>query len=460
MKQLFTGTRLRTIAELGVACLLMIWMQRSAERLRADARLAAANVQMLQQREQEVSSRLDQLISRTRMVWWAAAISGAYGLWLVRSRGLTLENVGRQLGLQIDRLGDREAELEARVAGLHQQESELAEQVRRLGERETELERQVKDLARLEAQLRQQEDALETQVLELAEQEDLLKQQVQAIEQREAGLSTRINQLEASDEAATTELKQQLSEAAEALERLRKDEASLKQEHSQQIRELRQQLTQAKGALNRRETEFNEQSEALDQANAKINQLTWRLDELEARGRTRVTSAHWSKMLVSDDFDKLIAQAQAAMPGLCIPASAGQRLNELNSAKDRSAWLRETWRALGALNEYAVSEHEYAGDVWRWMQESGNEHAWHADRVAIHETETTMAMHGSARNFEISKRIENSGKMTMQAHLKIAPHGGQNIPRVFFYDDTTGETGLVHIGFIGPHHLVPVASSS
>ena len=460
MKQLLTGTRIRTIAELGVACLLMIWMQRSAERQRADARLAAANLQMLQQREQEVSSRLDQLISRTRMVWWAAAISGAFGLWMVRSRGLTLENIGRQLGLQIDRLGDREAELEAREAGLHQQESELAEQVRRLGERETELERQDKDLARLEAQLRQQEDALETQVLELAEQEDLLKQQVQAIEQREAGLSTRINQLEASDEATNTEHKQQLREAVEAVERLREEEASLKQEHSQQIRELRQQLTQAKRAQNQREAEFNERSEALDQANAKINQLTWRLDELDTRSRTPAISRHWSTTLVSDSFDKLILQARAAMPGLCISDTAGQRLSELNSAKERDNWMRETWRALGALHEYAVSEHEYAGDVWRWMKESGNKHAWHADRVAMHESPITMAMHGAARTFAIDTRVEASGKITMQAHLKIAAHGGQHVPRVFFHDDTTGETGLVHIGFIGPHHLVPVASSS
>ena len=43
----------------------------------------------------------------------------------------------------------------------------------------------------------------------------------------------------------------------------------------------------------------------------------------------------------------------------------------------------------------------------------------------------------------------------MHAHLKVAEGGGQNIPRIYFYDDAKGGTGKVHIGFIGPHRLVP-----
>lgn len=460
MKQVLTSERLRLILELGVAGLLIVWIQRGAERQRAAARLTAADVEMLRQREEQASARVDQLIFRTRMVWWMSAFGCGFALWLVRSRRLSLESIGQQLGLQIDGLSEREAELEARVAGLHQQEMEMAGQVQRLGARETELEHQVKALAALGTELRAQEDALETQVLELAEQEDLLKEQVQALQKREDDLITRINQLEASDNVTNAEHEQKLREAVEALERLRQDEESLKQQHSKEIQELSQQLAQAKSALNQREDEFKERSEELNQAHTKINQLNWRLDELEARNQTPATTTHWSKMLVSDSFGRLISQAQRAMPGLCIPDSAGQRLTELNSAKERDGWLKETWRALGALNEYAVSEHEYAGDVWRWMKESGNEYVWHADRIAIHESQATMAMHGTTRSFAVDKRVEKTGKMTMEAHLKVALRGGQNIPRIFFHDDTTGKTGLVHIGFVGPHHLVPVSSSA
>jgi hypothetical protein len=48
--------------------------------------------------------------------------------------------------------------------------------------------------------------------------------------------------------------------------------------------------------------------------------------------------------------------------------------------------------------------------------------------------------------------------MVMVAHAKIQIRGGGNIPRIFFYDDTKGPTRKVHIGFIGPHELVPTSS--
>jgi hypothetical protein len=43
----------------------------------------------------------------------------------------------------------------------------------------------------------------------------------------------------------------------------------------------------------------------------------------------------------------------------------------------------------------------------------------------------------------------------MYSHLKIAEGGKDLAPRVYFHDDTDGSTGKVHIGFIGPHYLMP-----
>jgi hypothetical protein len=43
----------------------------------------------------------------------------------------------------------------------------------------------------------------------------------------------------------------------------------------------------------------------------------------------------------------------------------------------------------------------------------------------------------------------------MLAHIKSIQGGGMQIPRIYFHDDTKGKTGKVHIGFIGPHDLVP-----
>jgi len=43
----------------------------------------------------------------------------------------------------------------------------------------------------------------------------------------------------------------------------------------------------------------------------------------------------------------------------------------------------------------------------------------------------------------------------MQAQLKIQPGGGQDIPRLYFHDDTKGTTGKIHVGFFGLHYLMP-----
>jgi len=42
----------------------------------------------------------------------------------------------------------------------------------------------------------------------------------------------------------------------------------------------------------------------------------------------------------------------------------------------------------------------------------------------------------------------------MLARLNISEGGGSLAPRVYFCDDTGGATRKVHVGFVGPHHLV------
>jgi len=61
----------------------------------------------------------------------------------------------------------------------------------------------------------------------------------------------------------------------------------------------------------------------------------------------------------------------------------------------------------------------------------------------------------AARVFGLSEQANPSGRMYMESHLKISEGGGDLAPRIYFLDDTEGATGLVHIGSVGPHHLVP-----
>ncbi|MDE0320451.1 MAG: hypothetical protein OXH86_06970 [Acidimicrobiaceae bacterium] len=44
--------------------------------------------------------------------------------------------------------------------------------------------------------------------------------------------------------------------------------------------------------------------------------------------------------------------------------------------------------------------------------------------------------------------------------MKVVPGGGMSIPRIYFVDDTRHKTKKIHIGFFGPHALVPNPSAN
>lgn len=338
-------------------------------------------------------------------------------------------------------------------------ESRLEQQVRRLGERERDLEQQVERLSR-------QENALERQVSALAEHEGQLEQQVQGIGEREASMQLQIDGLarrETELEGEVAALRGRETELEREVKQLEARESRLAGE----VNDLRERETRLESDVKTATAEWEQADERakrhedeLQRKQSQIDHLQQRVGDLESREPAQ--AVHWSKRLPPSNFADLIDRAREVFLAVRIPETAPQRLHELDSASERDAWLRETWRALGALHEYATSEHEFAGNFLRWSRDSGSQHVWHIDRISLQESPTTMAMHGKSREFEIDPRVASDGRITMQAHLKIAHHGGRHIPRVFFHDDTVGDdaTGLIHIGFVGPHHLVPVASSS
>jgi hypothetical protein len=54
------------------------------------------------------------------------------------------------------------------------------------------------------------------------------------------------------------------------------------------------------------------------------------------------------------------------------------------------------------------------------------------------------------RRFRVPKAIDQSGYAEFWAHVKIG-NSGQTAPRLHYYDDTSGPTGAVVVGYIGPH---------
>lgn len=75
--------------------------------------------------------------------------------------------------------------------------------------------------------------------------------------------------------------------------------------------------------------------------------------------------------------------------------------------------------------------------------------------MAEGQTVRTSGKIAETRKLPVDRKVKPSGQIEMVAHLKISEGGGDNIPRVYFHDDTRGASGKVHVGFVGPHRLMP-----
>ena len=156
-------------------------------------------------------------------------------------------------------------------------------------------------------------------------------------------------------------------------------------------------------------------------------------------------------------FSQLVEEAKRHLHMLSIPGSAPREIDRLDDALEASVWAQKAWNGLCALHAYAESGER--GGFVAWCKRGESPYTWSTSKgkLALHESETVMNNPAlrAKRDFPILDEVGRASTRYMGAHLKIAEGGGQNIPRVYFDDDTSGPTGKVHIGFIGPHDLVP-----
>lgn len=117
-------------------------------------------------------------------------------------------------------------------------------------------------------------------------------------------------------------------------------------------------------------------------------------------------------------------------------------------------WLQVAWDALLALNHYAeaAADGTAGGDFLSWCKsEASSAYPFPTAKTAMRESDTVARDRKlrSERMLPVPKEVDSSGKVFMQAHLKIG--GGNTIaPRLHFYDDGL-RSGKVYVGYLGPH---------
>lgn len=168
---------------------------------------------------------------------------------------------------------------------------------------------------------------------------------------------------------------------------------------------------------------------------------------------------------VQDTSEAVLAAQTYLSDWLVIPDSAPRELDDIDAAPNAYAWGNTAWRGFRALAAYAEDRANgwSKGGFWAWCSE-GPLLGWPATtkKLSMSESETVQnsTRLSATRIFKVGSSVHPSGQITMLAHLKISEGGGPLAPRVYFHDDTGGSTGKVHVGLVGPHHLVPNKSTN
>ncbi|PPS89437.1 hypothetical protein [Streptomyces sp. MH60] len=124
----------------------------------------------------------------------------------------------------------------------------------------------------------------------------------------------------------------------------------------------------------------------------------------------------------------------------------------LRGHEKEKVWLQRSWSALESYQAYAEAKAEHGPVVLPHMRSYLQWQratvifptTWHApnDASAL----SRDPKYTAARTFT----VPDLGPVVMAEHVRI-DHGRPPAPRMHVYDDTCGPTGMVHIGYIGPH---------
>jgi hypothetical protein len=180
-------------------------------------------------------------------------------------------------------------------------------------------------------------------------------------------------------------------------------------------------------------------------------QLRYVRTELAASGSTVASSQP------IEDFEpvlctEVLAQAREHLSMLEIPASVDEGAEQLDAHGDES-WAARSWSALRALDNYAQLKADgLDGSFFQYCEQGLGDFRIPVSWVSPAETAMTLnnPKFRRLRTLPVSSEVEADGSVLMQEHIRIE-RGGSPAPRIYYYDDTRGSTGRVHVGWLGPH---------
>jgi hypothetical protein len=217
--------------------------------------------------------------------------------------------------------------------------------------------------------------------------------------------------------------------------------------------ELTLELTRLRDEVEFAALQLDETEADLDRAQARVRYLE---NRLRAIGDAAANESTPSSAIpeTAGSCEEAIGLARQYLSNLEI-GDTDFYAEELDTHNKSPAWGRKSWRALRALQDYAAAKGSgsFAGDFLAFCTDAPAGLVMiPASWVAMQESESTdnNPKYRGARTFPVPAEVTEDELIYMCSHIKIEP-GGKPAPRLHFYDDTSGRTGLIYVGYFGEH---------
>jgi hypothetical protein len=148
-------------------------------------------------------------------------------------------------------------------------------------------------------------------------------------------------------------------------------------------------------------------------------------------------------------------QLAAAHLDLVVVGDTSSFADDLDQHVKGGIWGRKAWQALRALESYAEARAagQLQGNFLHFCRSgpAGREIV-PVEWVAASESETTTnnPRFREARTFPVPIAACADGRAYMEEHIRLEK-GSDPAPRIHFWDDTSGNTGKVYVGYLGRH---------
>ena len=153
--------------------------------------------------------------------------------------------------------------------------------------------------------------------------------------------------------------------------------------------------------------------------------------------------------------EEALEYAKELLPNLSISPEAFENSRVLDESPMASVWAKSSWEGLCALHDYvkAKNDGQFSGNFLSYCSDTPPGYRNVApNKVALKESESTMNSPAKrrAREFSVPTTVSSDGSQLMEPHIKVFLVGA-DVPRMHFYDDTTGSTKKIIVGYLGKH---------